>query len=400
LQDIFNPIYAIVIYATAFFFATLIVNRVGYYKNATAPDKSRFRALDGIRGFLALGVFIHHTSINYVFEHTHIWQAPSSSLYHFLGDGCVALFFMITGFLFWSKALKNPAAVFYKNFLKGRVLRLLPMYLATYLVVLAMVGVATHFQLRQSIGPLVFAVCAGACGGLFGMPPVNNVECGVMNCGVVWSLFYEWRFYLALPLLALLWRGPLRLLILIGLFLCVALTQTFDWLPHVANFIAGMIAAQLLLKYPSHEGFSTPLFGFTALGLAGCVAASYTHLPFLLVTLGLLPFFVAVVYGFSCGGLLTARASVLLGSITYSVYLAHGILLHLYTWAMKHFIQVSDMPVTLYWLLAIPLTGLVVATCSATFYFIENPFITASHKKQKSVPNENAPTLIKTEAIA
>lgn len=386
MADIFNPVYMVATYAVALVFALLIARIVPYYKSATAHDGSRFRALDGLRGFLAMGVFIHHASINYVCEHTHEWKAPASSLYHFLGDGCVALFFMITGFLFWSKALKNPASVSYAKLMKGRVLRLMPMYLATYFVILTLIGVATHFKLKTPIDSLLYAIAAGACGGMFGMPPVNNFDCGILNCGVVWSLFYEWRYYLLLPVLAFLWRGPARLSVLTCLFLGLALTQSFDWLPHVGNFIAGMAAAQLMILYPKHEGLSSKIFGFTSFGLLACVATTYAHLPYLLVTLGLLPFFISVIYGFSCSGLFTSRASVLLGTATYSIYLAHGIVLHLCMWGLKHIFPISEMSAPTYWMCVMPLAGIVVATCAATFYFIERPFIELSHKKRNSAP--------------
>ncbi|HEY9732150.1 MAG TPA: acyltransferase [Drouetiella sp.] len=388
MADVFNPIFMVATYAVALLCALAIVKLVPYYRTATAPDGGRFRALDGLRGFLAMGVFIHHVSINYVCEHTHEWKAPASSLYHFLGDGCVALFFMITGFLFWSKALKNPASVAYSNLMKGRILRLMPMYLATYVFILAMIGIATHFTLRQPLDSVLYSIGLGACGGLFGMPPVNNFECGSLNCGVVWSLFYEWRYYLLLPVMAFLWRGPVRLGILTCLFLGLALTQSYDWLPHVGNFIAGMAAAQLMRIYPKHDGFSSTVFGVTSLSLMACVASSYAHLPYMLVTLGILPFFVSVVYGFSGAGLFTSRASVLLGTATYSIYLAHGIVLHFYMWGLKHVFPIAEMPALTYWLFAMPLAGLVVATSAATFYFIERPFIELSHKKKQLNPQE------------
>lgn len=46
---------------------------------------SRFLAIDGLRGYLALAVLVHHSSIWYVYARTGKWSAPPSALYAQLG---------------------------------------------------------------------------------------------------------------------------------------------------------------------------------------------------------------------------------------------------------------------------------------------------------------------------
>lgn len=67
----------------------------------------RFVAIDGLRGFLAFFVFLHHGSIWYGQLHEQRWVAPASPLYRHLGDSSVALFFMITAFLFTTKVIDS-----------------------------------------------------------------------------------------------------------------------------------------------------------------------------------------------------------------------------------------------------------------------------------------------------
>src|ERR1700761_6804237 len=67
--------------------------------------KHRFAAIDGLRGYLAIFVFLHHSSIWYYFHSIHEWSHLPSSLFNHLGSTSVALFFMITAFLFFSRLI-------------------------------------------------------------------------------------------------------------------------------------------------------------------------------------------------------------------------------------------------------------------------------------------------------
>src|SRR5882762_7259719 len=65
--------------------------------------KHKYSAIDGIRAFLAMFVFLHHSSIWYYFSHIHRWSMIPSDLFNHFGSTSVAFFFMITAFLFFSK---------------------------------------------------------------------------------------------------------------------------------------------------------------------------------------------------------------------------------------------------------------------------------------------------------
>ena len=59
----FNPFFAFIVYAIAFATAYLINS-----KHRVLNVNERFETIDGLRGFLAIGVFIHHASVwfNYI----------------------------------------------------------------------------------------------------------------------------------------------------------------------------------------------------------------------------------------------------------------------------------------------------------------------------------------------
>src|SRR5258708_2116203 len=76
---------------------------------ADTPPKAvpaRVLTMDGLRGFLALGVFFHHAAIYHQYSQTGKWYLPPSRFYADLGPIGVAMFFMVTGYLFWTQMLK------------------------------------------------------------------------------------------------------------------------------------------------------------------------------------------------------------------------------------------------------------------------------------------------------
>ena len=58
-------VFSLSIYATAWVTAALILRRATSVVPTAASH--RFKAIDGMRGVLALGVFVHHTLISYVY---------------------------------------------------------------------------------------------------------------------------------------------------------------------------------------------------------------------------------------------------------------------------------------------------------------------------------------------
>src|SRR5947207_7931738 len=76
-----------------------------YGELSSAASAGRFECLDGLRGFLALAVMVHHGMAVYMRAMTGQWTVGNHPTYKLFGSASVALFFMITGFLFWGKVL-------------------------------------------------------------------------------------------------------------------------------------------------------------------------------------------------------------------------------------------------------------------------------------------------------
>lgn len=92
--------------------------------------QGRFSSIDGLRGYLAFFVYLHHSCIWYFYIRTGRWENTSSNLYNHLGQSSVALFFMITGFLFFSKLIDaRTKGIDWGRLFISRFMRLVPLYL-------------------------------------------------------------------------------------------------------------------------------------------------------------------------------------------------------------------------------------------------------------------------------
>ena len=131
-----NPLIAMTAYLLAIATAALLLRTVpGFTRQLEHRGESRFAGIDGLRGYLAFGVFVHHSIITWIFLQTGVIDLPPSNFYSQLGQGSVALFFMITGFLFWDRLLTHGRQHDWLAFAVSRLFRLYPLYLPLMLAV-------------------------------------------------------------------------------------------------------------------------------------------------------------------------------------------------------------------------------------------------------------------------
>lgn len=345
--------------------------------------QGRFAAIDGLRGYLAFFVFLHHACVWYFFSHGVPWRAPPSHLYNHFGQSAVALFFMITAFLFWSKLLDGKRnGIDWRQLYQSRLVRLLPLYwtvLAALLLVLAWrTGFAWQVPWQSQVGPLLSWLWFTA----GGMPDLNGVaNTAQMVAGVTWSLPYEWLFYLLLPLAG--WRMRIDLPRWAWLVALAAVVWWLLWRPDRLSmlFFLGGITAAYAVRRPAFcqwaqggvaSGLVLLLLGLTVWlfpGLHDLPGKWLKYVPLLLLSLA----FVLIAAGNSLFGLLHLPVSRMLGEVSYSMYLWHGLLLYL---ALQHFwptAQVVAWTPQQFWLAALALVPLLVLWCYASFRLIEAP---------------------------
>jgi peptidoglycan/LPS O-acetylase OafA/YrhL len=344
----------------------------------SAPGPSaRYSAIDGLRGFSALSVFVFHLVLTHRFIETGIWDIPGSRFYALLGPVEVSLFFMITGFLFWGKLLRAKGRPRWPELYIGRLFRIGPMYLFVVLVMLYIVFARTGFQLHESADVVAGSVLQWlALGMIDTQPAVNGYQATHVLAGVTWTIWYEWAFYASLIATAYFARGRMHLIfVIVALAVCLAgkVLLRVDAMGLSVLFLSGMAVASLLhenlkLRMPHYLSSTLAL-----ICLAIVFATSRTgHETFTALLLTL--FFYLVCSGTSVFGLLTTVPARRLGNISYSLYLMQGLVLTL-VFAIAPIRNLAMASPQGYWAIGIVCACVLLLGAALGYAFIERPGI-------------------------
>jgi len=346
----------------------------------------RLEAVDGLRGFLALGVVLCHIATFQFTADGQPWGPHPNPYFRQAGAAAVRMFFMITGFLFWTKALRKgghlPAWGLYVN----RGWRIMPLYLALVMGLVAWSLLASGGRLRVAPGQAGLELLSLLVPGFFPDVVVNGFDTThVLRQS--WTLRWEWLFYLSLPLLAQGLRSVGRAALVLSLLLGVLvfshelrwINLAADW-SVFATFGIGMLAAWLVQRRPDWPfARSAP-----AHALAVClVVATPLIIHGGLAIVGNLLYgalFVLIVYGNSVCGLLRWRASRLLGEVSYSIYLLHMVVLVAWMAGLERAGALPEPDYMRYWLLMGPSLFGVAALALFSFTAIEQPGIARSRR--------------------
>lgn len=293
---------------------------------------SRVEAIDGLRGLLALSVFVHHSAIYYGFVHTGVWALPPSMFYSNLGPAAVAMFFMITGFLFWSQMIKANGRPDFLSLYVGRLFRILPTYWVLVVMLVIGTGILSHWHLRVSLAQLCREVSVWMSGAIMTGQSINGTDApNTISAWVTWTLHYEWIFYGSLLIIAFLARGRAALsLPALG----IALSPVYSIAHHpfgiwtsdpdagciVLMFSIGMALAALPKGKKAPQWLASLLFTATAAIAVFGFRTVYEPVPILLLGAA----FACVLRGATVFGLLRSAPAIRLGNISYAVYLLQG----------------------------------------------------------------------------
>jgi peptidoglycan/LPS O-acetylase OafA/YrhL len=356
--------------ATAF----LLVKQFG-----APPDQGRFASIDGLRGYLAFFVFLHHCCVWYFYLRTGHWNLPPSNLYTHFGESSVLLFFMITGFLFFSKLLDGRTkSIDWGKLFVSRFLRLVPLYVFAIFLLFLVVAYLSKGEIKEPIPKLLNEAIQWLSFTILGGPNLNGVaNTYVITAGVTWSLPYEWIFYLSLPLLALTVRViPPFPYIALSIAVIAGLTI---WHPaHIHSLILvpffGGITASLLVRSDLFCQFA--IRRISSFILLGCIALAVTFyrsaldaVPLLLLSAA----FILIACGNNLFGVLVNPVSRTLGEMAYSIYLLHGITLFVFFNFILGITASRELTPLAHWLLVAGITPVLLSLCFLTFRYIESP---------------------------
>jgi len=300
-------------------------------------------------------------------------------LYTHFGPTSVALFFMITSFLFFNKLLfARDGKMDWLKLYVSRILRIYPLYAFMMIALFLCVAVLSHFTLHTSFtdllwGSLQWSVFIQA--NLNGMLTTSRII-----SSVVWSLPFEWMFYCTLPLLGLLLKIRtsffMVLVALGGALFFLYIIETFypmGGMKLALPFISGMLAAILarnkrVREIASSTGVSIAIVILMMLSL-GLFTSILDPIPLLMVTF----VFCAIACGNDVFGILTHSLSRTFGQISYSIYLLHGMVLFItFRWILG-FQKAGHLSPLQYWGVIILCGAAVAVVCSLTYRLIERP---------------------------
>lgn len=306
-----------------------------------------------------------------------IWGRPKLGFFDSLGPGSVNLFFMTTGFVFYPQILKGVGGANWRAIYVSRVFRIVPLVLfslaAVSLVILVRLDFRPSAPASQTLFSMFRWISCWDQPDLFGYQ--NSSQ---LNAAVLWSLWFEWLFYLfVLPLCAVAmslragrlpsWIVPAGLILVSLLLRPLNLTPLMLYLP---LFGAGMLAFEIKERPEIAARLRGPVATIMASTLLVAGAALFQG-PLRLLCHGL--FFIFVACGCSLGGALRTRGARVLGELSYGIYLLHGLILNiLFVDLASLFAGLSTeaLPTLM------PAAAIVAVLCtSVTFLTIERPRI-------------------------
>ncbi|MFY4709984.1 acyltransferase family protein [Burkholderia glumae] len=371
------------------------------FLDAEASMPGRVSTIDGLRGFLALSVFVYHGIINYSYVAIGPWVAPDVLFYRPLGGVAVMFFFMITAYLFWGRLLRKSGRTDWKELYINRFFRITPLYIATVIAMIAIVFWRTGFE-RHEPFPALIENCAKwlAFGLDDSMPQVNAFPWTFfVLMGVTWSIKYEWWFYFSLIILSIFVQMRMHLAFaLVGLAASLSMAigsmNDFAYLP--AAFFCGIATASLL-----YEGIAPRVSkNMMSTGVVACIvvlfsfAKTHAGIPQILL-IGTA--FYLVCSGASLFGLLHLKSATRLGHISYGIYLIQGIPMTLLYWN-PDFKAWAIRSTVHYWLSLLVCATILCLIATIAHMWIERPFIALGKRLCRS--GASSPNGVKTPSTS
>jgi peptidoglycan/LPS O-acetylase OafA/YrhL len=367
----------------------LLARHSRFYQREVSGYDNREIVLDGLRGVAALMVVIYHAALTNSCLLHGAWIETGSPEFQGFGSGGVILFFMLSGYLFWSKARQAGGKVNPWKLWRGRLYRIAPLYLFSLLLVILLAAflAGASWLTPANWQPLLRLLTLGA----LDWHPVGSVDLRDYN-GVVWTLAYEWGFYLMLPFIAWLATGRrifgFAALVFLLLLSPQILSMIYPWekwndsvLQPWLFFVFGMLCPVFFEDKTIRARLSHPLAAAVALFLTVLSCSLYQFFYVSLDMAGaLFPVFFVAAAGNSFFGFLTHPATRCLGAMSFSLYLLHCIIFRLEIRLIKMAGWTGSSQFCS-WLI-VGLTAMLIALlCSATYRWIEFPFLSISHKK-------------------
>jgi len=277
---------------------------------------------------------------------------------------------------FFDKLFRNEK-INWSEFLWKRIFRLFPLYFLSMLVVIFYILLNTNFQLTVSKSKLLEDSFNWIAFGFIKCPSINNDGIShLTNAGVHWTLSFEVFFYLSLPLIAAIFfkkQIPLLTACICSYLCYFFLTKRGLNIAVFKTFMYGILAAFVNFKIKNTNSFiKSSWCGFAGILLFYSVFNDkLANENFNVCSLFLL--FFIIVRGNSILGVLNWKSSQILGQLSYSVYLIHGLVIY----TLNKFIipqsYILDLSKTNYMFFGIVYCSAIIFVSFLTHIYIELP---------------------------
>jgi peptidoglycan/LPS O-acetylase OafA/YrhL len=371
-MSITSPAFALALTLLAF-----ISIRITFKFESKNPPPMRFATINGLRGYLAFFVMLHHASIWYFFCRTGSWALPESRLYAHLGQASVFLFFMITSFLFYDKLLNSRGRAFdWGAFFIGRLFRIAPLYLVVVMFVFLIVGFLSNWRIIENAQEVSKAVGQWL---LFTIPtaaPINGIaESNIIVAGVTWSLRYEWIFYLALPLISLIpGQRPGFLMLAVSIASLIGGAMIGLNPKYALVFVGGIIAA-CLVRDARFVRFCQQKIASVLVLICLAVVLQFPNSHQIVPCVVLIFAFCVIAGGADMFGLFLLPTSHRFGELAYGIYLIHGIVLFTAVSFLVGRDATARMSAPIYWTFVAFLALATLSIAGLAYHFVEKPGI-------------------------
>ncbi len=349
----------------------------------------KYPEIDGMRGYLAFFVFLHHSYIWHEFIKTKHWEEPKSNLFNLFGQTSVTLFFIITAFLFITKIIEHKTNDFnWNKYIQSRFFRMFPMYLTTIVIVFIIVLFETNFEQKDSSFNCFKSILSWLFFSVNGSTDINGIKnTFIIFSAVSWTLPYEWMFYFLLPIFALFFKLKVKLktIVLFTFIFLIILAINQSSLRNFMPFVGGIISAVIIHKLKLEKRLKQKVFSLIGIILLILLILNFDSgrkpIPIIISSI----VFILIASGNSFFGLFSSIFSRKFGQITYSVYLIHGVILFVVFRYIIGFQNASELTEFEYWgiiaLCVIPL----IFISQLTYKYIE---LTAINYNKKKIETE------------
>lgn len=361
--------------------------------------------MDGLRGLLALWVFLSHI-LCWCGAVDLGWRLPDSvrgAWYAFIyAHGAVDAFMILSGFAVAFLVSKFEGQ--YTRFMLNRVFRIYPVYLvclvlgvlASQVAPAVLDGVAWHntqyfvnlrsfAESERSAGMTHLLLHLSLLNGLVPRELLSNATATFLP--PAWSITLEWQYYLLAPMIAVAMRSVRGLAWLIACCLIGEWVGKYWLNTHLAflpsqlpMFLLGVASQRVFLARQAGRGLEPRLLLQVALGLSGLALLAQWRPAAMVVWIVVFATILrpneAPKYLLLTGvqRLLQGRVPQFLGRISFPLYLVHWPAIVMLLWLLQQLLPTAGRGVALLWLSAVGIP-LVLALSTGLHRWVEAPGI-------------------------